>query len=419
MSTLVGGIDALVPVLVARQEIFDSALSVHAFELLFRAGRHQDGLAEDPARATATVIANTWLTLGEDHLLDGKLAFVNMSRESLLSGVVEMLPRDRVVIEILETVTPDAAVVTACGKLKAAGYQLALDDFNFLRPPEPLIALADYIKVDLLATPSGTCARLAEKYGRRGIRMLAEKVETGADYERSRAHGFQLFQGYFLREPQLFQGSKPPAFPATRMRILSELQHEEMDLLKVRDLVKSDVSLIYRLLRYVNSGMFARYTEVTDLTQAITFLGQAGLRRLLKLALLADLGVGMASATLAAALVRGVMCETLLRCLNQPAKADRGFLAGVLSLLGVILHRSTESLLAELRPGSEVCAAVAGGDDREPLAAVLHLVTLYEMAEWDEFERLREQLGILAADVDSAYREGIAWARTAARAAAA
>lgn len=406
------------PALVARQEIFDSALSIHAYELLFRAGVYQDGLEENPAKATATVIANTWLTLGEDRLLDGKPAFVNLPRESLLSGVAEILPPSRVVLEILETVTPDAAVVAACGKLKAAGYQLALDDFDHLRPPEPLIGLADYIKVDLLATPAATCARMAEKYGRRGIRMLAEKVETAADYERSRSHGYQYFQGYFLREPQLFQGAKPPAFPATRMRILAELQQPEMDLLKVRDLVKLDVSLIYRVLRYVNSVMFVRYAEVTDLTHAITLLGQSDLRRLLKLALLADLGAGMASATLAAALVRGVMCESLLRRTGYPAKAEKGFLAGVLSLLGVILHRSTESLLAELRPGSEVSAAVLGGDPHEPLAATLRLVTLYEKADWDEFDRLREQLAIPPHDVAAAYREGLIWARDAERAAA-
>lgn len=192
-------------VFIARQPILDAAGHTFAYELLFRATPENRFVPMDGDVASAQIIHDSMLVFGLDELTQGGLAFVNITRQLLVDRAVGDLPADRVVLEILETVEPDAEVIDACRDLKAAGFSLALDDFVFTPAHEPLIDIADFIKVDFRAAPLEERLNLAARVEDRSVSLLAEKVETRQEVMSARQQGYQLFQGYYFARPEMMK----------------------------------------------------------------------------------------------------------------------------------------------------------------------------------------------------------------------
>ena len=124
--------------------------------------------------------------MGLDVLCDGRRAFVNCTRDTLIKGLITLLPSASTVVEILENVPPDPDVMAACRSLKEAGYMIALDDYVVEDPRHALAEVADIIKVDLKLTTETQRSDLIKKYGPWRCRMLAEKIETHCDFVQAR-----------------------------------------------------------------------------------------------------------------------------------------------------------------------------------------------------------------------------------------
>lgn len=188
-------------VFLARQPIFDRDLKVYGYELLYRSSASNGFDHSDETVASVQVLSSSLLGFGLDSLLGGKLGFVNFPRELLLTDFAFALPARSIVIEILESVDPDNLVITSCRKLKESGYLLALDDIEPDTPSLALAAFASVIKVEFRATTAAERTMLVRRYGRPGVQMLAEKVETQEEFAQAQAEGFHLFQGYFFARP--------------------------------------------------------------------------------------------------------------------------------------------------------------------------------------------------------------------------
>jgi c-di-GMP-related signal transduction protein len=200
-----------VDVLVARQAIFDRDRRVYGYELLFRsnAGLNEfDGT--EAGLATKQVLANSLLVIGLENLVGTKKAFVNFGRGPLLQGWHAALPRESTVIELLETVEPDAEVLEACRKLREEGYQIALDDFVFRPGCEQLLDIADLVKIEIQSVPRPEQKLLVRSSKARGLQVLAEKVETHEEFEWARQVGYDYFQGYFFARPVMMRGRQIP-----------------------------------------------------------------------------------------------------------------------------------------------------------------------------------------------------------------
>jgi c-di-GMP-related signal transduction protein len=189
---------------VARQPIFDQAQQVFGYELLFRNGLENYFSGSDPDAACCNTLDSS-LLMGIDFLCAGTRAFINCTRDVLLRGLVTLLPSASTVVE-----APDAEVYSACQSLKRAGYMIALDDFVPGDPREPLIDLADIIKVDLIRTPHSKWQSMVTRYAPQRIAMLAEKVETQSVFSVTSAMGFDYFQGYFFQKPVVLSTAAVP-----------------------------------------------------------------------------------------------------------------------------------------------------------------------------------------------------------------
>jgi EAL and modified HD-GYP domain-containing signal transduction protein len=215
---------------VARQPIFDTTRQVFGYELLFRSGPGNSFNAADVDAASSRLIAESLSVFGLDTLIGASRAFVNFTRTVLLQGIADLLPPSRVVVEILETVEPDDAVVQACCAFKASGYLLALDDFIHRPDLEPLIAMADILKVDFQNANAEQRRHYAERYTRRGIKLLAEKVETWQECHKAAAAGYTLFLGYFFCRPEAVVRQSVNPSQIGYFRLLQELAQDEIDL---------------------------------------------------------------------------------------------------------------------------------------------------------------------------------------------
>lgn len=397
--------------LVARQAIFDRKRQLYAYELLYRPAAEQQKFdGTDAVIATGRVISNSLLSIGAESLLGGKKAFLNFDHRLLRDGMHLALPRQQVVLEILETVDPTPDLIALCQSVREQGYSLALDDFVSQPEWEPLTGLAEVIKVDFQATPKEEQQRLLRTYQPRGIRMLAEKVETHDEFEWAYAAGYDFFQGYFFARPVIVSGRQIPAARPICLRLLRETQRSEMDFHKLEVLIRSDVSLAYKLLRYVNSALFGRPTKTSSLGQALVILGEEGIRHWAALATLPMLAPEKPSEVVTLSLVRARFCERLAQ-LGGLVRGGDAFVMGMFSLLDALIDCSLEEALQLIDMDKGIRAALLGkAPEQDVLSEIYQLVRRYESGDWGHLEHLARECGIAVGCVAPAYMESAQWA---------
>lgn len=398
-------------VFVARQPIFDRKRQLYAYELLYRSdGAHNEFDGTDAAAATRQVISSALLTIGLDNMLCGKKAFLNFDHRLLSDGVHLSLPRQAIVIEILESVQPTADVIALCQSIHQQGYSIALDDFVSQPEFEPLTRIANLIKVDLRATSKEEQDRLLRTYQPRGIQMLAEKVETHEEFEWARNAGYDLFQGYFFARPVIICGRQIPAVQATCLRLLRETQQDDLDFHRLEVLIRGDVSLTFKLLRYANSALFGRKDKTTSIGRALVVLGEDGIRRWAVLATLPTLATSKPGELVTLSIVRARFCERLAE-LGGIAQHGDAFMMGLFSLLDALIDCPLDEALREVALGSGITEALLGtAPEQDILTKIYRLTRRYEVGDWDEIEGLASDCGIHAAAIGAAYVESTMWA---------
>ena len=369
----------------ARQPIFDRDRQVFGYEMLFRSSLRNVYDGDDSSRSARSVIMHSFFSsMGVEDVLDHKRAFFNFDREVLLDETALLLPKDPVVIEILETVAPDAEVIRQCGILKDRGYTLALDDFVDGPQLAGLLELADIIKVDVLATPLQEQRRLVDRYARRGITMLAEKIETPEAFAQAQHTGYRYFQGYFFARPAVLRGKEIPGLKVNYARLLGELNGPHLDIARLEEVLRQDVGLSYRLLKYLSSPLFGFRRQIESLPQALMLLGEANLRKWFSLAVLAALGEDKPRELVISALLRAFFCESLAAQAGLQAQSGEMFLLGLFSHLDAFLDRPFEKALAEVDIPAAIGDVLTGSSNAPAeLAAIYEVVCCYEKGHWD------------------------------------
>lgn len=396
---------------VARQAIFDRDLNVWRYELLFRSGFSDQYDAQDGDSATVSVIANSLFEPGFEKLLHGRKATVNFDRSLLVSELCRDLPLPPdTVIEVLETVEPDDEVLAACRSLRERGYLIALDDYTGDLRLDPLLDVADLLKIDVLAIPPGLQLDILQRARARGILTIAEKVETREEWERARDAGYDYFQGFFFAEPVVLAAQQIPATTHSALSLIREMQAPDLDFGRVEELIKREVGFSHRLLRYLNSPIFHFPSPVSSIRQALVLLGEREIRRWVTLASFSRLGSGKPLELVTQSMVRGRFCEMVGRESGLPPNVD-AFLLGVFSLLPALLDRPMAQLLDELALAPELSAPLRGSappDDR--LAEILRLARAWESGDWEAVRSITAALEISTVAVGQAYIEAVYWA---------
>lgn len=368
---------------VGRQPIYDRRLQVIGYELLFRShGSATQAGQLEPEQATAQVLLNTFLEIGVEAVVGPHKAFVNFSRGLLLSDYPRVLPPAQVVLEVLESVTVDDDLRRAIQSLRQAGYQIALDDFTDQVHLRSLIRLAHIVKVDLPGCNGSDLAERVAKLRPANLKLLAEKVETQSEFRLCMELGFDYFQGYFLRRPEVVLGRRAPTLRASVVRLMERLCDPDVELFELERLVQNDVSLSYKLLRLANSALLPAQNTVASVRQALQLVGLKTMTVWTGLFLLAGLS-DKPSDVLNAAVLRANMCQ-LLAAPVAPRWVNTLFLVGLFSVLDILLDQSMEEVVQSLSLTLEVQQALVAREGL--LGETLQIVIDYEQGRWNRLE---------------------------------
>jgi EAL and modified HD-GYP domain-containing signal transduction protein len=392
---------------VARQPIFDTQRQVHGYELLFRSGPLNQFAHGDGDEASRRLIGDTLSVFGLDVLTVGKKAFINFTREVLLDQHAYLLPPEPTVVEVLETVVPDAEVVEACRGLKQAGYQLAMDDYVGDPNWEPLVELADLIKVDFRGCTAEQRAQFARRFRPPGIQLIAEKVETWEEWREGVSLGYSYFQGYFFCRPETLSRKTLPLWRTNYLRLLGELNRTEVDFDRIEQVIKQEACLALKLLSYMNSALFGCGARIKSIKHAAIMLGPENLRRWANLTAVLGLCDGKPPELFLTCVVRARFCELLGRRAGLLHKTLDLFLTGLLSLIDAILDRPLEEALSQFAVPNDIRAAILRDDS--PASQVCSLARAYENGDWERVGEVARSLNVPAAKVAESYRRAIEW----------
>lgn len=341
---------------IALQPICDADMRHVGDELLYRSHEQaQTAHIEDNQIATARVCNIAFYETGIDKLVGRRKIFVNTPYEWLLKP--ELLPNhpDRVVVEVLESVTGSPEILAALHKIRTLGYEVALDDFVLTPETRPLLDVASIVKVDVRQPLNWRDIYL---YQARGLTLLAEKVEDLDTFTRLKSQGFELFQGFFYARPETHTATSRNRSNnrGALLRLLAELQREDTDFKKLEVLISQDPQLTFMLLKYTNSALLNRQGGILTIQQALNALGLNRLRTITMTIMMANNGPA-SRLLLAQALTRAAMCERLAGEMaeEQPGAA---FTAGLLSMMGLLINDSLTDLLAQIPMSTAVREAI-------------------------------------------------------------
>ena len=391
----------------ARQPILNQGYEIEAYELLFRSGLANHFDHPDGDHATGRVIADSILLFDIESMTGGLRAFINFTRKLLVEDYALSLPKEQVVVEILENIDPDPEVVTACRRLKKQGYRLALDDFVYQPRFEPLVELADIIKVDFVASSARDRLAMAQRFGPLGITLLAEKVETWEDMNQATEMGYQLFQGYFFSKPVIVSRRDIPGVKTQCLRLLKEVNKPEAEVSDIAKVISSDVALSFKLLRYINSAAFMLRNEVTSIQQAIVLLGMNEVRRWSNLLALCTMGSEEPAQILVTSLVRARLAELAAPLAGLGSRGSEAFLLGLFSLLDAIFGRPLADVLKEINLSQDLHQALLGQGGK--LGQLLELVVAQEKGDWATLSRTAGEMGVPEDHLAPLYQKAVLW----------
>lgn len=367
----------------ARQAIFNVKKRAVAYELLFRDGEENRFPNINPHHATSKLIMRTHLNGGIGAITDGKPALINFTEECIISGFPELLPPDKVIIEILETVVPTDAVFNKCKELCEKGYTLALDDFVHTPEWDRFFSIVKMIKFDIQNTPLKKIAPLVMKLrkDRPKIKLLAERVETHEDFEIAKKMGFSYFQGYFFCKPEMRKSRDVRPEQKILAELYKELLPPSVNMVKVSEFFEQDVGLTYKLLNYINSGVIPIKKTISSIKQALIYLGEEQVRKLLILLTTASMASNKPKEVVRVAIARARACELVAEDVFPQASGE-AFLVGLLSQLPAILDKSMEEVITVLPVSEDIKSALLDTKSKNILRIIFDAVTLHEKGSW-------------------------------------
>jgi len=393
-------------VFVARQPIFDQDRKIYAYELLFRTGMSNAFPGVDGDEATSSLLSSSFFTVGIEQIASGHKAFINFTEDMLVSGVPAMFPRECVVVEVLEDVRPTDEVIGACRDLAAKGYILALDDFVYADNLAPLIELAQIIKVDFRLTPLDEIKEMVTTLKQYPCKLLAEKIETYEEFSLAKDMGFVYFQGYFFSKPEVLKNKDIPTSQLALLQLIVEVNRAEFEVPDIEKLVNQDISISFKLLKYLNSAYYSRPQPITSIRQAIAFLGERGTKLFVSLIATSKLSEQKPDELIRTSCIRARFLERIGRDRNL----DPGdfFMLGLFSLLDAMLDASMETLMQQLPLSPAITEALAY--KKGELYPYLQLIELYGAGEWDKLDVAMEELHFDEHKIMDFYLDAVLWA---------
>lgn len=370
-------------IFIGRQPIYDRKLGVYAYELLFRSEQSNAADITDGDKATSDVIVNAFLEIGLDNIVNKRKAFINLTRSFFVNHQTISLPKDRVVLELLEDIEADDEVIEGVMRLSEQGYTIALDDFIYHESLKPLVKLANLIKIDIMSLDRNEIRDHVQALRKHPVKLVAEKVETQQDFDYCKDLGFDYFQGYFFAQPKVIRSRRLPNNRIAILKLLRRLQDPDITPDQFEDLVAQDVAFSYRILRYVNSAAYSLSRKIESIQQAVVIIGLQTIKSWTTLLAMSQVD-NKPTELVVTAMVRGKMAEELARA-EKYESPDAFFTIGLFSALDALMDNTMEEILTQLPLAEHISNALLHHQGVH--GEILSCVLAYERGEWEQVKR--------------------------------
>ncbi|MCP4151698.1 MAG: HDOD domain-containing protein [bacterium] len=409
-NTEANGQEENVNIFIARQPIFDTKKNVYAYELLYRSDAVNRAYISNDNFATLKVMGNS-LLIGLQKLIADKRALIHFNRELLLGKLPFLFPRDLLAVELQGLRRVDTRIIQSLEKVKKAGYPVVLDHemFNAFKDNSDLLNLADIIKVDFNVTSPQERLVIKESTKGIGVELLAEKVETKANFEEAQQLGFPYWQGFYFQEPVLITRQKMPGYKIHYLQVLNKLHDANVDFKEIEEIIKRDVSLTYKLFRFINSASYGFRVTIRSISHAFLLLGKREMRNWLTIIIMSGIGKDSTPELTNTAVIRARFCETVATVYKLGSKPEDLFLIGMFSLAEAFLGLPMKEVLDELPLEDSVKDALLGQESEG--GDVLKMVAAYEKANWEEFMALAGKLKMNENKLVSIYMDAVEWSK--------
>jgi c-di-GMP-related signal transduction protein len=391
-----------------RQPILNTQQEIVGYELLFRSTEKNFSEYESQNQASMSVISSALSGFGFRGVLGDKAGFINVTREVLLSDLVEILPREQTILELLESVELTGPVRKRCQELKNKSFRLALDDHIYSPDYADLYRFVDIVKIDILETDPATLPDTVAALRQFPVKLLAERVETQGQFQDCLELGFELFQGYFFARPVVLKRKGIEPSKIALLQLLGYLR-TETDFDKIEEVFRNNAGLSYNMLKLVNSVHLGLREKIKSLRHAIMILGLDKLQRWVQLAIFASSDSrGINNPLLEMAAVRGRLLEYLVMdhygLQRGSEQVETAFMLGILSLVDVLFETSLETIVQELSLSDEIAIALLNREGE--LGILLALAETLEQTNFGEVHELVAKTEIplsrlLAAQLDA------------------
>lgn len=390
--------------LLARQPIFDAQQRVIAYELLYRDERHLDAVLQtDPdAQSSSEVLLHAYTSISDQGEVKRVPAFVQIAPRMILEGVMPALPARQVVISIRLSEPDNKALLQALLQMSKDGYRIALSNFNYSPEFDTALKIARIVKLDVQGLHRDAIKQKAAELAPYKVTLLAGNITSFETLEDCIEAGFKLFQGSFLKKPQVVKGRRVNANQVALMQLLQALQDPGATPEELEDLIIRDPILTYKLLRIVNSAAYSLVRQVESVAEAVVLLGMEQVRKWTTL-IATTANRNKPEELTRILLTRGHMCEMLAQSEQLP-NPSAFFMVGMMSGLHAMLDIGQETLLEQLPLSEDIKLALSRGEGT--MGEVLKQVIAYESGNWDQ---LPENFNVSL--YEAAYRHSLKWTR--------
>jgi len=398
----------------ARQPILDLQGQTFAYELLYRTSpSHDFSPIKDDKLATAQVLVNTLNFVNLENLLGKAYAFVNIDESLLMDDMILSIPKKQFVLEILETVTMSEAIVNRVKELRELGYRFALDDIDcskeYIKNFQPLFKYIDILKLDITLIDEQALPRYLALFKQFDLKVLAEKVETQEQFDKYKALGCDLFQGFFFAKPDIIENRRLDPEQVLILNLIKQLQNDS-DTDVICHNFEQNVALTLQLLRFMNSAAFSFRTPIKSIRQAIVLLGPAQLRSWLLLISYANPSTGaqgLQNPLLHLAQTRSNMMQTLTQAIYQDrcngVLLDRAAFIGLLSLVEALFQTPMQTVLNELNVDKEIMHSLI--EKKGEFGTIFQLITAVELFDTDMVDSHLAELSLSHNDFSKAIED--------------
>ncbi len=390
-------------IFVGRQPIYNKQLGIYAYEMLFRTGKKNTaGDIQSQDSATSQVVINTFLDMGLDNLVGNALACINLSERFLIEEDALPIPAERVILDIHADISVNPSTIKALKNLKQAGFTLAVEDLRDIPDFNTIIKLTDIYKLNIREHSKETMAARLKGLKKFNVKFLADKVESLDEYDTYADMGFDYFQGYFLSRPRIIKGKTLESNKLSIMQLLSTLHNSKSEINEVEDVISSDLTLSYKLLKLINSAFFNLTTDVDSIKRAVVFLGRKKLISWASLLALSSVGDQPAS-LIKLGMVRAKVCE-LIALRFKLKDEDQFFTAGMFSALDILMERPIETLIEPLPLADSVKRGIL--EHKGNIGVLVKCSKLLETSAADQVNIK----GISKAELSNLYLQADQWA---------